>query len=667
MNILLVDDESHILEVIGDFLRDCGHNSVNACDGFGALNALESQGSIDLVISDIRMPNMDGIEFLKTVRIRYPGTPVILMTGHGDEAVAVLALQQGAFDYLKKPIKLNELLQRVEQVAERNRLESEALSEVQGPLEDQPRQKTMSPSPNSQAKTSSSAILVVEPDQEVAASVGHQLSTLGHTVQVAVSGEQGLEKLKQGRFDIVMVEFDLPDIEGPDMVDQIRGMDPTTIPIVITTREDQETAVAALNSGARGLLTKPILDTDTVRGIDQALSERKRLVDPRLLLGDLIEVRSELREKVLEKERFLEHLIDSAPFGILSTDQNGRILTFNGKAERMYGYAQSEALGQDLHDLTGGNEDEAPIDIRESIKAIHTKKNGEPLPVLLHPQDILDDRKQEIGKLFVIEDLTEREQMESQLVYAERLSLLGQLAPRIAHEFKSPLQVISGLTEIALLELDSGHIDGLDQILEKILPATTQLTDLVQQLLNLGKPTKQEQAALNLEFELERVLDNLTPLGVVKYCQVSRDFEKSLPSIYGDRAQIEQLLRNLIVNAAQAMEKRENHELYLSLKKTGCGDGIVLEMRDTGPGIEPDHLGRIFEPFFTTKPEGKGTGLGLPIVKTILDRHNATIEVESEVGKGTQFQIRFPVYGGDENGSSTFAEKDRAPQSKVVN
>ena len=125
MHILLVDDEKQILQVIGDFLADCGYSTTSAGDGAEALKILEERADIELIVSDIRMPRLAGIQFLRAVRVRFPGIPVILMTGHGDEGVAIAALQEGAQDYLKKPIKLSEFQLCIERVEERARLESQ--------------------------------------------------------------------------------------------------------------------------------------------------------------------------------------------------------------------------------------------------------------------------------------------------------------------------------------------------------------------------------------------------------------------------------------------------------------------------------------------------------------------------------------------------------------
>jgi signal transduction histidine kinase len=169
------------------------------------------------------------------------------------------------------------------------------------------------------------------------------------------------------------------------------------------------------------------------------------------------------------------------------------------------------------------------------------------------------------------------------------------------------------------------------------------MKSLVDQMLNLGKPTKRQLEEIDLAFELDRILGTLGTLGVVKYCRIEKDFDAALPTVYGDPAQIEQVFRNLIVNAAQAMEKSSRKEMKVSLRP--CEKDLVeAVVYDTGDGIAEEHMDQIFQPFFTTKSESKGTGLGLPIVKTIVDRHNGAIDVTSEVGRGTRFAVRLPAH-----------------------
>ncbi len=194
------------------------------------------------------------------------------------------------------------------------------------------------------------------------------------------------------------------------------------------------------------------------------------------------------------------------------------------------------------------------------------------------------------------------------------------------------------------MELDQDNRDACREMMKSILPATEQMTVLVNQMLNLGKPTKSEILEIDLAGELDRIVSTLGHLGVVKYCQIERDFDPMLPPVSGDPAQIEQVFRNLIVNAAQAMEDSTRKELKLSLKPSTDHRAVEAVVYDTGGCIAAEHMDQIFQPFFTTKSEGKGTGLGLPIVKTIVDRHRGSIDVTSEVGRGTRIAVQLPSH-----------------------
>jgi PAS domain S-box-containing protein len=638
---------------VSDFLKDCDHEVVCAGDGIQALDMLKEWEQIELVISDIRMPKLDGIRLLETVRVRFPGVPVILMTGHGDESVAIAALEQGAQYYLKKPIKFAQLIKYIEQIETRQRLESQVMEDYQdhftgkagGPVEEEIGTEQGATAPFME-KTAH--FLVVDAQEEERQTVTIVLEEMGCRVQAVSSAEEALECFAAGTFEVVITEVELPDLDGIEMIRRMRASDPTLVPLILTAREDQATAVAALESGARGFLRKPFEVEDLQARAGQAVQERRQLADTRLLLGDLIQVRTDLRQKVVERERYLRQLIDAAPFAVLSTDSKGQVLTFNKKAEEVYRYSEEEMLGKpftllaekEITDLEACSEGESG-----PKKDYHVRKDQERVPVLTRRHSVLDDRERPVACLYVIEDLTQREQMETQLFYAERLSLLGQLAPRIAHEFKTPMQMIMSYAELALNELEKGDITKIEEYIQVILPSVERMIGLVEQMANLGKPSESREESIDLGADLQGIIADLRPLCVVKYCDLSIDAAADLPMIYGDPGQIEQVFRNLIVNAAQAMEKSKEKQLRISLQPSADSQRIEVRVMDTGPGIAPENMDEIFQPFFTTKANdsNKGTGLGLPIVKTILDRHQASIDVESEVGKGTCFALSFPA------------------------
>lgn len=248
--------------------------------------------------------------------------------------------------------------------------------------------------------------------------------------------------------------------------------------------------------------------------------------------------------------------------------------------------------------------------------------------------------------LYVIEDLTEKKHMEQQLLQAERMSLLGQMAPRIAHELKTPLQVIIGSADLAKIALASHDTDMLNAWLDKVPDGALPIRGLVDQMMNLGKPKKPEWRPVVIQEEIPKLAESLEPIGLLKYFEVSVDLSPGLAPVMGDPTEIDQVFRNLIVNAVHAMESHSRGHLRITAAPSDDGETIAVRVEDTGCGIDPEHLDGIFEPFFTTKPEGKGTGLGLPIVRSIVERHRGTIEVDSTKGAGTTFTVTFPTHAG---------------------
>lgn len=488
----------------------------------------------------------------------------------------------------------------------------------------------------------SAHVLVVMNNNEERAQIVQALKSWKHQITTVSDGAQALNNVKQTPFDIVLIHHETGGINSVEMVRQIVQYDPTLTSLIIAPNPDHALIIQAMESGAKGFLPSPFTPEELKEKFDLALEKRNNSIENRLLIGELLRNRNKLYERIAEREAFLNQLINAAPFAIYATGEQGQILTFNRKAEELYAFTLAEILGNPVKQLW---QNTAPnLQKRQKTHAIHRKKNGQTFPVSMQCCDIQNTEGNEIAHLYIVEDLSEREKMEDQLLYAERLSLLGQLAPRIAHEFKTPIQLISGQAELATMYLQMQKVEKAQECISQILPSSQNILNLVKQMLNLGKPAEHCEKQLNLVEELEKTLDPLQHLGTVKYCQIKWDIADPIPNIKGDPTQIEQVFRNLIVNAAQAMEQsKTERKLTFRIFQHKKDPFLVVQIEDSGPGISQSDLTRIFQPFFTTKPEGKGTGLGLAIVKSILDRHNAYIDVHSEEGKGTLFTLSFPI------------------------
>jgi len=268
-------------------------------------------------------------------------------------------------------------------------------------------------------------------------------------------------------------------------------------------------------------------------------------------------------------------------------------------------------------------------------------------PFLLEERKLIDAIAAEIGHLIDKLEADETQaKLQEQLRHADRLATLGQLAAGIAHELNEPLGAILGFAQLA--GKDPGAPEQTAKDLVKIVNASLHAREVVRKLLIFARavPTKKTEVDLNkivkdgiyfLESRLSK-----------EQIELDRVLDPNLPSIFADPAQIHQVLVNLIVNAIQAMPGGGK----LKLETKSDGDNVSLIVEDTGLGMSAEVLSRVFLPFFTTKDVGQGTGLGLAVVHGIVISHGGTVDVTSEVGKGSVFKVTLPVGGADGKGDT---------------
>jgi hypothetical protein len=241
------------------------------------------------------------------------------------------------------------------------------------------------------------------------------------------------------------------------------------------------------------------------------------------------------------------------------------------------------------------------------------------------------------GSLVAIEDVTERVGLEAQLQQSDKLSSIGLLAAGVAHEVNTPLAGISSYSQMLMQQIP--ETDPRRQLLEKIHRQTSRASSIVNNLLNFSRVTEARYAPV----ELNRVIDDTIQLLEAQLrnteIEVMRSYADELPLAFGDAPKLQQVLMNLILNARDAMPQGGRLEISTEADE----DSVVIEIRDTGLGIAPEHLSKIYDPFFTTKQIGKGTGLGLAVSYGIIRDHGGHIDVESKPGEGTCFHITIPL------------------------
>jgi len=234
-----------------------------------------------------------------------------------------------------------------------------------------------------------------------------------------------------------------------------------------------------------------------------------------------------------------------------------------------------------------------------------------------------------------------REYTSQQIMKSERLATLGQLAAGVAHEVNNPLGAVLMYTHLVLEDLEDK--DSRRNNLEKAVAEASRCRDIVKGLLDFARQTEPKVEQRDLNETLERTLGLVEKQALFQNVKITKDFCSSLPEIFIDVGQMQQVFTNIVLNAAEAMEGKG--ELTVATRMAGDNEHIEIELSDTGCGIPAENQEKIFDPFFTTKEVGRGTGLGLAVSHGIIAKHRGTIEVKSEPGEGTTFIIRLPVNG----------------------
>jgi signal transduction histidine kinase len=247
-----------------------------------------------------------------------------------------------------------------------------------------------------------------------------------------------------------------------------------------------------------------------------------------------------------------------------------------------------------------------------------------------------------IGRLIIVDDITERMELESQLSQAEKLSSIGLLAAGVAHEVNTPLAVISSYAQMASKQVDGNS--KLGPLLEKITRQTFRASEIVNNLLNFSRTSATEFNEVDLNKIISETLTLLEHQLKISHIRVNAQLYQGLPAIHGNAGKLQQVFLNLFLNAKDAMAGKGG---TLSIA-TNNGDAVQVTISDSGTGIEPEHINRIYDPFFTTKTspregQSRGTGLGLSVTYGIIQEHAGKIRVDSQPGQGTKFLLEFPL------------------------
>ena len=354
---------------------------------------------------------------------------------------------------------------------------------------------------------------------------------------------------------------------------------------------------------------------------------------------------SSLEQKALQVARlkdFSENIVESLNLGVLAVDLDGGVEAWNSRMEQVFGVSRSNAVGQPMSSLLPPElvQEIANRGDEEQTTGIYKYRLVRPerslvLNVSITP--LFGKAGERIGRLLLVDDVTQRERMEEQMSQTEKLTSLGLLAAGVAHEVNTPLAVISNYIQMLAKQMPEG--DPRLTIIEKIVKQTFRASEIVNNLLNFSRTGPGELADVDLNRVVEETLSLVAHPLKTSQIQVVKQLTEGLPRVRGSANKLQQVFLNLFLNARDAMPTGGMLEV-----RTGARNGSVeIEVADTGNGIPRDHIHKIFDPFFTTKPGGRGTGLGLSVSYGIIKEHAGKIDVRSTPGRGTSFHVEFPA------------------------
>lgn len=507
-------------------------------------------------------------------------------------------------------------------------------------------------------------VLLVEDSEDDALLLLRELrrggyKTIYERVETAAAWEAALG---QSDWDLAIADYSLPHFSGIEALKLLKekGID---LPFLIVSGTiNEEMAVAAMKAGAHDYLMK-----DNLARLVPAVERELRDASVR-------------RERKAAEEQIREQaaLLEVAQDAIFVLDLQDSICFWNKSAERLYGFSATEALGCKAAFLLFAEPPSKYLDAQQ-ILAEKGEWQGEFHQLTKDKKSIIVESRWKLVRdcqgqpksiLVANTDITEKKQIQSQFLRAQRLESLGTLAGGIAHDLNNVLAPI--LLSVEILKNRFPDEKSL-KILTSIEGSAQRGADIVRQVLAFARGVEGDRQELQLKHLIREIVQ-IAKGTFPKSIEIILNIPKDLWAISGDATQLQQVLLNLCVNARDAMPhggilkiKSENiwiDENYARLHLNGKpGAYVLLTVSDTGTGIPPDLIDKIFEPFFTTKPVDRGTGLGLSTVLGIVKSHGGFINVSSKVGEGTTFQVYLPAIGKTDR-QQTEIKSDKLPLGK---
>ena len=483
-------------------------------------------------------------------------------------------------------------------------------------------------------------ILIVDDEKGLRIGTQRLLEDEGYEVETADCGEEGIRLGKSKEFDIAVIDLRMPDIDGLEVLKEIKNTFPNTICFIATAYASYETAIQSTRLGAFSYIPKPFTPEELIYQVELGIKQRKLILEALKLKQEREE---QLLELASEKSR-LNTIIKAISDGVLVINKNVELVYFNYAALRFLNI-QDVKIGQSVVE-------KLPPEISEIIDKIIAKEKillktyTTQIEILPNNELIIEAACTPVpnpdgslaGVVIILSNITQFKKIEQ---------IKSQFVSMVAHELKTPLAAVQGFINIILNDSLGVDREKQKEYLSRSTVRLKSLTDLVNDLLDISRmelKTKQREIEdVDITEALKSTLQFLEFEIKKKEILIDTHIQENLPTIKADVSEISRLFTNLISNAIKY--NKESGSIYIIAHQEN--NYVCIKIRDTGIGMKPEEKDRLFSEFYRAKNEKtrgiSGTGLGLSIVKKIVESYYGKIEVESVFGYGTTFTIHLPI------------------------